>query len=125
MRTQREKMWNSFHTLRVSNPFQKLWHDFLDLSHLEEHPLFYQNVTDRIFQDIITREFASTTSGDEPAVATITYEEENALRYVAGYVCRRVKENVEKLRHPFKEALLLCMMDLCDKDDETSSSADC
>ena len=24
LRTQREKMWNSFHTLRVSDPFQKL-----------------------------------------------------------------------------------------------------
>ena len=121
LRTQREKMWNSFHTLRVSDPFQKLW---CDQCQLEKHPMFYQHVSDLIFQDIITREFTNETCDDEPIVAPITYEEGNALRYVAGYVCRKIKENIEASKHPFKEALLLCMMDLTDEDDETSSSAD-
>ena len=35
-----------------------------------------------------------------------------------------MKENIEVSKHPYKEALLLCMMDMCDKDDETSGSAD-
>ena len=72
-----------------------------------------------MFQEIIAREFVVTTYKDKPAIAPITYEEGNALRYVAGYVCRKIKE-----KRSFKEALLLCMMDMCDEDDETSSSAD-
>ena len=49
----------------------------------------------------------------------------NALRYVVGYVCRKVKQNIELSKYPFKRALLLiCMMDMCDEDDDTSSSAD-
>ena len=124
--TQREKMWSSFHMLRVSDPFKKLWHEFLDLCCLEKHPIFFQRISDLIFQELITKEFTVTTH-DAPTVTSttpITYEEANALRYVAGYVCRKVKQNIESSKHPFKGALLLCMMDMCDEDDDTSSSAD-
>ena len=65
-----------------------------------------------------------TTHNDMPAITPITYEKGNAIRYVAGYVCRKIKEKIEVSKHQFKEALLLCMMDMCDEDDETISSAD-
>ena len=91
-RTQREKMWSNFHTLRVSHPFQELWHNFLDLCCLVKHPIFFQRVSDLMFQEIIAREFVVTAHKDKPAIAPITYEEGNALRYVAGYVCRKIKE---------------------------------
>ena len=49
---QREKMWSSFHSLRISNAFVKLWHDFLDAVDLEKQQLFFQHVSDKVFQQL-------------------------------------------------------------------------
>ena len=52
----------------------------------------------------------------------MTYEESNALRYVAGYVCNKIKKILAS-KLPYKGDLL-CLMDVCDEDDEVSNSAD-
>ncbi len=57
-------------------------------------------------------------------VEAVSYEEANALRYVAGYVCHKVRKNIEASKHPMRSRLLLCLMDLCDEDDEVTSSAE-
>ena len=44
---QREKMWKSYHSLRTSDTFVKLWHDFLDLAALAVADLgFYKGGSD-------------------------------------------------------------------------------
>ena len=48
------------------------------------------------------------------------YEQVNALRYVAGYVCQKVNRNIEASKHAYKDVLLLCLMDLCDEDEESA-----
>ena len=112
-------MWKSFHLLRVSDSFVKLWHDFLDSSSLERDPILFQYVSDRVIQELITKHF--TVSQVSP-VPPLTYEQVNALRYVAGYVCQKVK-NIEASKHAHK-GVLLCLTDLCDKDEDVSESAD-
>ena len=57
-------------------------------------------------------------------VDPLTYEEVNALRYVAGYVCQKVKEKIEESKHVYKAVFLLCLMDLYDEDEDVSESAD-
>ena len=49
LKSQREEMWRNFHTLRVSESFKKLWHEFLKSAGLEVNPLFYQYVSDVIY----------------------------------------------------------------------------
>ena len=124
LKTQREKMWKSFHLLRVSGSFVTLWHNFLDSASVEKNPLLFQYVSDQVFQELITKHFTISQTAAASPVPPLTYEEGNALRYVAGYVCQKVKKKIEASTHPHKGVLLLCLMDLCDEDDEVSESAD-
>ena len=116
-------MWRNFHTLRVSESFKKLWHEFLKSAGLEVNLLFYQYVSDVILQELITRQF-TLSQVEEPTISPLIYEESNALRYVAGYVCNKIKKKVLASKLPYKGDLLLCLMDVCDEDDEVSNSAD-
>ena len=90
---------------------------------LDINSMLYQRISDIVFEELITRQF-SVEQVKQPTVAALTYEETNALRYVAGYVCHKLKKKIETSKHPSKGDLLLCLMELCDEDDETSSSAD-
>ena len=50
---------------------------------------------------------------------TLSYEEENALRYASGYIPRSLRKKLETSSHPLKEELILCLMDLTeDQEDE-------
>ena len=116
-------MWSSFHSLQISNAFVKLWHDFLDAADLEKQQLFVQHVSNKVFQQPIKKKF--TVSQEAVSlVAPLTYEKVNALRYVAGYVCQKVKEKIEEAKHVYKAVFLLCLMDLYDEDEDVSESAD-
>ena len=54
-------------------------------------------------------------SGNPPLIR----EEENSLRYMAGYICRRVRKQLESSTHKCKDDMILCLMELNgDEDDE-------
>ena len=58
---------------------------------------------------------------DQMAPEEITYEEANALRYTAGYVCRSMKRKLSIANHPLKEELIQTIDAMCkDKDDGNS-----
>ena len=70
-----------------------------------------------MFQAIITRELkVPEKSASTPAA--ITYEEANALRYVAGFVCSKIQKRITASKHPHRDQMLLCMMDLCNEEEE-------
>ena len=48
----------------------------------------------------------------EPPHHVLKSEEENALRYVTGYVCRKVRVNLESSSIPNKDDMNLCVMEL-------------
>ena len=53
----------------------------------------------------------------------LTFEERNALRFVAGYVCRKVRTKLEATSLPEKEELILCIMSFAgDEEDETEET---
>ena len=83
----------------------------------------YQYLADRVFEALIEKTFAVEGHG-AASVDSLTYEEANALRYVAGYVCFKVRKNIVASTNPTKDHLLLCLMDLCDEDESVSQSAD-
>lgn len=64
----------------------------------------------------------SQTEAASPVIP-LTCEEINALRYVASYLCQKVKRNIKASQHSHKD-VLLCLMDLCDEDEDVSDSAD-
>ena len=123
-KARREVMWRSYYKLRTSPSFQSLWKEFVFKSvSVDAHPIFYQYVTDQAFQAVMEETFNST-NGQVATVEPLTYGEENALRYVAGYVCHKLRKKITASKHPMRDKLLLCLMDLCDEDDDVSSSAD-
>ena len=38
--------------------------------------------------------------------------EKGVLRYVAGYICRHLRQKLERESHQFKEEMVLCLMEL-------------
>ena len=98
-------MWTQFHTLRVSDEFLKKWNDFLSLSGAVS-PTLFQHVTQKIFEDFIKDEF-HVDPAPEMIRGELTEDDQSALRYVAGYVCRKLKEKLEKASLPDKNDLIL------------------
>ena len=47
----------------------------------------------------------------------ITREEENVLRYVAGYICRKICDKLQATSLPHKDDLILCIHDMCGHDE--------
>ena len=84
----------------------------------------FQYVTDQVFQAVVEELFGQSSTGQYATVEPVTYEEGNALRYVAGYVCHKLRKKITASKLPLRGKLFLCLMDLCDEDDDTSGSAD-
>ena len=103
-------MWSLFHQQRMSRTYRIKWTTFLDVTIGKYPTVFYQHATDFLFQLLLKKVFPITTDtpGDSPTA--MSREEENALRYVAGYVIRKVLEDFKgqnKSSEPSEEVLLL------------------
>ena len=103
-----EQLWSRYHELTISEAFKNGWEEFLDLSKVDKEPLFYQHVTDEVFEKLIQRS-VSTESADAHAEQCeendilLTYEEENAVTYVAGYVIHSLMQQKDKSCHKILE----------------------
>ena len=109
-------MWEAYHQLRIAQTFRDSWETFLQQSvGRNAHPAFYQHVTHSIFKELIEWEFfvpPQTTPEDEHPNRPLSFVELNALRYVAGYICRKVKKQLDTLSLPFKDDMVHCIMHL-------------
>ena len=103
LNTRYEQMWSGYHQLIVGDELSSLWHNTLERT---ENPLFLQQfmqlVTRRVMDEIVKTAFVlddqeSASPQDQPLKA----EEEQALRYVAGYIPMKLKKKYEK--HPNNE----------------------
>ena len=88
-RSAREQMWERYYKLRSSEGFVTRWAEFLQASvGSEACPIFYQFVTDSIMEVLIKEHFPIEMACSEQKLASLDFEEANALRYTAGYVIR-------------------------------------
>lgn len=114
-RPRKREMFGKFHSLRTSQSFTELWKDFMaaSIGH-EAHPSFFQFVTDVVFQQLVKHQFPTIRAegDDENAIPPMTQEELNALHYVAGYVCRKIRHRLESSSHPQREDMILCILEL-------------
>ena len=80
-------MWSSFHQLRLGD-VEKLWCSLFEVKGIPKlSPLVYQHVNEKLYADLIKCHFSTTmdsqTAIDVPALTT---DEENVIRYVAGFL---------------------------------------
>lgn len=86
------------------------WVVFLkNLAAIGPCPIFYQYLTDQVFKDMILQHFqVNAETGNRAYSETgLTYEEDNALRYSAGYVPRVLRKKLE--RGSWKSWFYACM----------------
>jgi len=92
-----EKMWSEFHKVRSSDEYCKKWQEYLLSVGCQPNPVFYQHITTELFEQILKEKLHSLQETMCPETAqeevSITLDEENAIRYMAGYVLRKLKNN--------------------------------
>ena len=54
----------------------------------------------------------------------ITHTEKGVLHYVAGYICRHLRQQLERNGHEFMEEMILCLSDLVKGDDNNQLGTD-
>lgn len=108
-------MWTHFHCLRSSREFCDKWETFLRSLQMPTCPIFYQHVTANVMEHIIRQKLPVTNSSTGSQSTSLTYEEENAIRYVGGYVIKSVRA---KLKSPQDDELTLGLDELCITDDD-------
>lgn len=110
----REVMWNKFHLLRISIEFIEKWKEFLSLfSGITTSPVLYQLVTTEVFKRKV-KAVCSSSQRDTfvSTMPTLSGMEEGILRYVAGYVCRRLREKLERSSNPLKDEMIIYLMEM-------------
>ena len=88
----RTKLWKQFFALRSSEEFGLRWKQYLEHLKLTGKPLFYQHFTLVLYEQLLCSKFRITDTAFEENDIQFTYEEENAIRYMGGYVVRKLKE---------------------------------
>ena len=119
LKSQREKMWTSYHSLRTSKNFRTLWESLFKQLGVNISPILCQYVSHHIFKLLITKHFTidpTSSKSDDPK--PLTLEETFGLRYAAGYIPRSLRKKLTKSKHPLKNDLLLCLFDLLDEGDD-------
>lgn len=122
-KTRREKMWSSYHGLRSSISYRDHWKTFLQSCTSEISPIFIQYVGNFVFKELVRIHHPVAESTQSDPIKCLTYEEINALRYAAGYIPRALKKKLSKSRHPLKEDIQLCILDLLDDGDEDDNES--
>ena len=89
----------------------------------QSSPTLYQFVTMQLMDVLIKQQFPLPAEpGTHCFVPELSTAEENALRYVAGYVVRHTREKIESTGHAMQEALLHGLDELCLSHDDAQVS---
>jgi len=84
------KFWSEFHRQRSSKEFSTKWKSYLDKIQLKKRAYILQHLA---LKQVLLDNFQVSPQLAEPCKAIApTYEEENAVRYMGGYVVRILKE---------------------------------
>ena len=89
-----EKMWTEFHKLRSTDAYSEKWRVYL--YNCQPSTAFYQHITMELFeqylQELQKLQNKMCPEADRDEVS-ITHDEENAIRYMAGYVLHKLKKS--------------------------------
>lgn len=113
-RVNKEVLWPKLYQLQVSLEFEQKWTSHLTLIDVPVEPIFYQHYTRIIFDNLVKQKIP-TRKESTVSATQLTFEEENAIYYVGGYVIKALKEKEGD------EELLHGMNHLIDKDVKSTS----
>ena len=92
------------------------WSTFLGNSNASTvaHPIFFQYVTDHMFKLHLKQTFILDQDiPSQPHCSTeLSYEEQNVVRFIAGYLIRALTKKLERSANPLKDEMLLCLEEL-------------
>ena len=115
-RLDREVMWCNYHTYRTSKDHFMLWDKFLKESTKLGGPIFLQFITNHMFKQLVKRKFPlANTVRQETSNTILSYQEENSLRYAAGYIPRNLLKKIKRSNLKNKDVLQLCLLDLIEE----------
>ena len=102
----KEKVWTKFHKVRSTNTFCQKWHKFLEHNKMPKEPIFYQHLTMEVFEALLKASTPLKTKCPVESIAPMTYEEENALRYIGGYMTTTLSHKFKREKKKYElEAL--------------------
>jgi len=78
------------------------WTAFLKLTALKVKPVLFQHLTDIIFRKSLQNHFQTDylSQQDGTEGVKLTENERGVLRYVAGYICRHLRQNFRTRESP-------------------------
>ena len=95
-RLHKKELWTKFHVLRSTEDFSKRWVDYLKENGIQSKAVFIQTLSSEVFEQIINDKTTTESTHSEIDAATLTFEEENAIRYMAGYVVHKLQKKLQK-----------------------------
>lgn len=111
MKVREEIMWKEYHKVRSSDSFKQGWVLFMKNSiDRPALPTFFQYVSHRIFRELVKGKHQIVESEEDQA-SSITKLDQNALRYVAGFICRKVQAKIKSSSLPRKDDMILFICD--------------
>ena len=122
-RVQRVELWRSFHNLRTSEHFKKAWCEFLSQTRSDPVPTLYQEVSDLVFEELLISAHPLEADNKPKEITQVSYEDANVIRYIAGYVCRKVNDKIETLSCSEKPNLKKCLTGLLEEEGESAATA--
>ena len=87
----RVEMWRKYHQLRTSPSFSHLWTTFTIATSSPAEPTFFQEVTEKLFNDLVLAAFPVQHTSAASLDQEVTYDYVNVIRYIAGYVRKYIK----------------------------------
>lgn len=113
---QREKMWYQYHQIRSSTSFIECWTNFLELSSCEAAPVFYQYVTDSLMDQLIKLRYPIASNPASEEELHLTYEEQSAVRYAAGYTVRSLLKKAKRAKCKQKQDIMKCLEEIIEEE---------
>ena len=114
----RKTVWSNFHTVRISPELKHLWtSNFEHVIQKPLDPIFIQYVTQQVMEGLLKIRYpVSQPITSSCSTTSLTHEEENALRYAAGYIPFALRRKLQRSQHPLKEDFIICLTEFCDEE---------
>ena len=102
--------------------WDELWLN-LDDSTFHKYPLLMQHCNTKVFEQVVKSNFSLPEAACNNS-SQLTDDEENGLRYAAGFVIRSVRKKIAKDHHPYKSGMLAVLALLKEQSDDSTGGDD-
>ena len=117
-----DNMWAGYHSFSTGGKLVEMWSKVLESPSTESYfPLFIQFVTRKVMEEAVLVIFPKEEPQDvDTAQPTLKADDEQALRYVAGYVALVLKKKYEKRSDPKALKYVDCLSEMNENTDSES-----